>query len=53
MPGTIKSSVSFVTAADFPLPASFPQLKVALEASGSISRHSREPGTVKVIDFLR
>ena len=42
MPGTIKIIDFLFRAGDFPLPASFPQPKVALEASGSISRLSRE-----------
>ena len=42
MPGTIKIIDFLFRAGDFPLPASFPQTRVALEASGSISRLSRE-----------
>ena len=42
MPGTIKIIDFLFRAGDFPLPASFPQPKVALEASGSISGLSRE-----------
>ena len=42
MPGTIKIIDFLFRSGDFPLPASFPQPKVALEASRSISRLSRE-----------